>query len=155
MTLTVQQPGATGGTVTPPTPPYLPPNPVPSAAPRPNGIDGCLQTFNESQLENVVRSQSDNNAMVKVRRRTTAAVRVADATVTVPSAEVELWKKWFDVACQGGVLPTYFRTPYGIEEAWRFSAPLSITWGQGSGVGKHFATISMKLEQMPAWRPNA
>lgn len=152
MTLTVQQPGAAGSPVTPPpAPPYL----VPGGVARPTGIDGCLQTFNETQLENVVRSQSDNNAVVKVRRRTTAAVRVADATVTVPGAEVELWKQWFDVFCQGGVLPTYFKTPYGTEEAWRFSAPLAITWGQGSGMGNHVATITMKLEQMPAWKPNA
>ena len=103
----------------------------------------------------MVRSQSDNNAIVKVRRRTTAAVRVADATVSVPEAEVALWKDWFDIRCQGGVLPTYFNTPYVKEECWRFSAPLTISWGQGSGPGKHFAIITMKLEQMPAWAPNA
>jgi hypothetical protein len=120
---------------------------------RPTAVNGCLQTFNESQLENVVRSQSDNNAMVKVRRRTTAAIRVADASVTVKQNEVALWKTWFEISCQGGVLPTYFKTPYGTEELWRFSAPLSITWGQGSKAGNHVATITMKLEQLPAWRP--
>lgn len=119
---------------------------------RPTGVSGCLQTFNESQLENVVRSQSDNNAVVKVRRRTTAAVRVADASITVKQSEVALWKDWFNTYCLGGVLPTYFKTPYGTEELWRFSAPLSITWGQGSVPGQHVATITMKLEQMPAWR---
>jgi hypothetical protein len=119
---------------------------------RPTNVSGCLQTFNETQLENVVRSQSDNNAVVKVRRRTTAAVRVADASVTVKQSDVALWKNWFETACQGGVLPTYFKTPYGTEELWRFSAPLSITWGQGPMPGQHAATITMKLEQLPAWR---
>lgn len=119
---------------------------------RPTGISGCMQTFNESQLENVVRSQSDNNTMVKVRRRATAAVRVADASVTVKQAEVALWKDWFEVSCQGGVIPTRIITPYGKEEVWRFSAPLAITWGQGPTSGQHAATITMKLEQLPAWR---
>lgn len=120
---------------------------------RPSGVSGCLQTFTESALENTVRSQSENNAMIKVRRRTTAAVRIADATVTVKQSEVALWKTWFETACQGGVLPTYFVMPYGGEELWRFSAPLSITWGQGAAPGQHAATITLKLEQLPAWRP--
>jgi hypothetical protein len=119
---------------------------------RPTNVSGCLQTFNESQLENVVRSQSDNNTTVKVRRRATAAVRIADASVTVKQSEVALWKDWFEIACQGGVLPTYFKTPYGVEELWRFSGPLSITWGQGPKAGSHVATITMKLEQLPNWR---
>lgn len=152
MTITVREPGASNNV----TPPIQPPTPpielVPGAVLRPVGIDGCLQTFNESQLENVVRSSSENNSMIKVRRRTTAAVRVADASVTVPSDQVEIWKEWFDIYCEGGVIPSYFKTPYGTEEAWRFSSPLSIAWGQGKGIGNHVATISFKLEQLPAWK---
>lgn len=120
---------------------------------RPTGISGCLQTFNETSLENTVRSQSENNSIIKVRRRTTAIVRIADATVTVKQAEVALWKQWYEIACQGGVLPTRFIMPYGGEEIWRFSAPISITWGQGAKAGAHAATITIKLEQLPAWRP--
>jgi hypothetical protein len=127
----------------------LPPGTV---ANRPSEIRGCLQTFSESTLENTVRSQMENNSLIKVRRRTTAVVRVADATVTVTQVEVAYWKNWFEVACQGGVLPTRIITPYGKEEIWRFSAPLAITWGQGPSQGQHAATITMKLEQLPVWR---
>lgn len=142
MTFTVQQKDGSN--------PYAPATGVPIY--RPAELSGCLQTFTESALENTIRSQSDNNAIIKVRRRTTAAVRIADASVTVPESEVELWKDWFYVRCQSGVLPTYFMTPYGTEEIWRFAAPLSIAWGQGQSPGNHVATITMKLEQLPAWR---
>lgn len=142
MTLTVQQIDGNN--------PYAPV--TGSAIYRPEGLSGCLQTFTESALENTIRSQSDNNAIIKVRRRTTASVRLADATVTVTENEVELWKEWFYIRCQSGVLPTYFVMPYGDEEIWRFAAPLSIVWGQGSSSGNHVATITMKLEQLPAWR---
>lgn len=119
---------------------------------RPSSISGCFQTFSESAMENIIRSQSENNSIIKVRRRTTAIVRLADATVTVKEADVAVWKQWYEVACQGGVLPTKFILPYGKEEIWRFSAPLSITWGQGMKKGEHVATITIKLEQLPLWR---
>jgi hypothetical protein len=119
---------------------------------RPMQIDGCFQSFNESSLENTIRSQSDNNSVIKVRRRTTAIVRIADATVTVKQDEVLYWKQWYEIACQGGVLPSRFITPYGTEEIWRFAGPPTITWGQGAGFGSHAATITFKLEQLPEWR---
>ena len=121
-------------------------------ASRPTNLSGCLQTFNESQMENSIRTSSEDGTTIKVRRRTTAFISIADATVTVKQSDVELWKYWYNVSCQGGVLPTYFKMPNGAEELWRFSAPLSINWIQGKSPGQHMAIISMKIEQLPTWK---
>jgi len=121
-------------------------------ASRPSQITGCFQTFRESALESTVRTDTDTNTVIKVRRRTTAAVRVADATITVKQDEVPYWKTWFETNCQSGVLPTKIITPYGAEEVWRFAEPLQIEWNMGPRPGQHSAVISVKLEQLPLWR---
>lgn len=125
--------------------------PVGQIATRPSGITGAFQTFVESAMPNVIRSQGDDSQVVKVRRRATAAVKTADATVIVKAAEVALWHSWYEDSCQGGVLPTRFKIPPSCttEQVWRFAAPLQYDWSvEASGKA---CRITIKLEQLPHW----
>lgn len=144
MTIVVQKQGASGGGG-----PVL--QPVGTIAARPGALSGALQTFVETTLPNTIRSQSDDNQTIKVRRRATNPTRTADATVTVVAAEVELWRQWYQLNCQSGTLPTRFKMPPQCthEEVWRFAAEPQYDWSV-DGAAKA-CKISMKLEQLPNW----
>lgn len=144
MTIVVQKQGASGGGG-----PVLPP--VGQVAARPTGLDGSLQTFTETTLPNTIRSQSEDNQTIKVRRRATNPTRTADATLVLIKAKVILFKQWYEDLCASGSLPTRFKIPPDCEneEIWRFAAPPSYDWSiDGHGEA---CRISFKLEQLPHW----
>jgi hypothetical protein len=118
-------------------------------AQRPAAISGGLQTWTESQAEgSVARSAGEDGQTIKVRRRVTIPIRIGQATVTVKAEEVAEWRDWYEIRCQGGVLPTKFRMPPTCEEElWRFSTPLTYDW-----IDKNACRISFSLEQLPQWR---
>ena len=148
MTIVVQMPGSSGGGGGS-GPVIQPPGTIVA---RPGGISGALQTFTETTRENAIRSQGEDNQIVKVRRRATHVVRTGDGMVVVLANEVPLWKDWFMDLCQGGALPTRFRIPpnCGVEEVWRFAAPPAYDWSiDGSAKA---CRITMKLEQLPNWQ---
>lgn len=147
MTIVVQKAGSSGGGGG--SGPIL--QPVGTIAARPGALSGALQTFIETTKENSIRSQGDDNQNIKVRRRATHVVRTADATVTVPAIDVQLYKDWYEI-CQSGVLPTRFRIPpnCGAEEVWRFAAPPAYDWSV-DGAAKA-CRIAFKLEQLPHWK---
>ena len=118
---------------------------------RPAAISGCFQTWSESSLPNLIRSQAEYSHPIKVRRRSTAAVRTADASVVVRQAEIADWQDWFEVRCQGGAIPTKIIHPNGTEQIWRFAEPPVIQWGIGVKSGQHYASITCKLEALPGW----
>lgn len=126
-------------------------SPPGTIAQRPSPIDGALQTFTETTLNNSIRSQSDDNQLIKTRLRATNQTRTADATVTVRAELVSFWQDWFDDDCRGGTLPTRFRIPpsCSVEEVWRFAAPPSYDWGIDQSAKA--CKISLKLEQLPNW----
>lgn len=118
-------------------------------ASRPLGISGCLREFSESQDDTaVLRTKMDQGQTIKARRRVTSAIRLAQASVVVPAADVKFWRTWYNVNCQGGVMPTRFIMPEGTEEIWRFSTPLTIVWPTAD---KTAAQINFSLEQLPYW----
>jgi hypothetical protein len=90
----------------------------------------------------------DQGQTIKARRRVTSAVRLAQASVVVPGEEVKFWRTWYNVNCQGGVVPTRFVMPEGTEEIWRFSTPLTIVW---TTADKAAAQINFSIEQLPYW----
>lgn len=144
MTIVVQKAGATGGGG-----PAM--QPVGTIAARPLVLSGALQTFVETTLDNSIRSQADDNQVIKVRRRATNMTRTADASVTLPRALVEPFREWYRDACLGGSLPTRFKIPPDCaeEEVWRFAAPLQYDWTVDANANA--CRITMKLEQMPNW----
>ena len=119
-----------------------------TVAARPASIDGCLQTFSTTYMPSVIRTESDNSAFIKTRRRTTRPIRVANCGLTLPAAKVADFITWYEVNCQCGVLPTKIKLPpNGTEEIWRFSSDPVIDW-----IDNNAAQINWTMEQLPLWR---
>lgn len=112
---------------------------------RPASISGCFQTWNETQVSNVIRTDMDN-LTVKVRRRTTGIFRQAEASVTLKADVYDDFVKWFNVDCQQGAVPTRVMMPNGREEVWRFSEPPAIEWVQ-----HNVFRATVKLERLPGF----
>ena len=113
---------------------------------RPASLDGCWASWDEKQEPNTIRTDMEATGYVKVRRRTTGIMRVAQVKRNFEAKDYDAVMSWFNVACQGGVIPTRMMTPYGKEEVWRFSEPPSITWIEPKAF-----SVSCSLEQLPAW----
>ena len=113
---------------------------------RPATIDGCWASWNEKQQSNIIRTEMDQTGSVKVRRRSTGISRVANVTRNFPADKYSDFVNWFNVVCQGGVLPTRVTTPYGADEVWRFTEPPQITW-----LDPKAFSVSCTIEQIPAW----
>ena len=114
---------------------------------RPLTIDGCWASWQEKQDSNVVRTEMDAAGYTKVRRRTTGISRKANARRVLEAKHYDAFIDWFNVACQGGVLPTRMKTPQGKEEVWRFTEAPEINW-----IDPKAFEVSVKIEQLPAWR---
>jgi hypothetical protein len=119
-----------------------------TVATRPLEISGGLQTWTETTDPNaLLRSAMDSAQTIKVRRRVTHPIRMGQASVTVPANLVALYRQWFEVSCQGGVLPTRFIFPPDcLEQIWRFSTPPTYDW-----VDAKACRISFSLEKLPQW----
>lgn len=118
-----------------------------AVAARPTSI-GCLQTFKKSFKESVIRTEAENSAFIKVRRRTSAPIAVADCSLTLKADQVPDFESWYLVSCQCGTIPTRIKVPpLAVEEIWRFSSAPQIDW-----VDKNAATITWSMEQLPLWR---
>jgi len=114
---------------------------------RPASLDGCWASWQEKQQPNVIRTDMDQPGNVKVRRRTTGISRVANVSVTLEATKYQDFLTWFNVACQGGVLPTRVTTPYGADEVWRFTEPPQISW-----IDPKAFSVTAQIEQLPAYR---
>jgi hypothetical protein len=96
-------------------------------ADRPDTLDGCWQTWTESQTDNVIKSAMDAG-VVKTRRRFTGIQRKAQVSVTLAADLYQDFQDWFNVYSRQGSIPTRVKTPYGAEEIWMFVAPPVIEW---------------------------
>lgn len=115
-------------------------------AARPSTI-GCLQTFKTSYKENIIRTEGENSAFIKTRRRTTAPIRICDCTVTLAASNVQSFMDWYVTACRGGAIPTRIKVPpLNQEQIWRFSAPPQIEW-----IDANAALCSFSMEKLPHW----
>jgi hypothetical protein len=116
---------------------------------RPAAINGCLQSFTEPWTQTQRRTEMENGD-IKTRRRVTAAWRQAEATITLKRELYLDFKRWMEIDCRDGELPTWLKMPYGAEEAWRVAEAPAIDWTVDQGA-KAFR-VSLKLEQSPMWR---
>ena len=112
---------------------------------RPASIDGCWASWAEKAEPVVIRTTMEDGT-VKVRRRSTGKIRVANVSRTFDAKDYQAFQDWFTVACQQGVLPTRVTTPYGTQEVWRFTEAPEINWVDP----KAFA-VSCTLEQLAGW----
>jgi hypothetical protein len=108
---------------------------------------GCLQTFDLSWKESVIRTDSENSAFIKTRRRTTAPLAVADCSVTLKADVVQDFMNWYTVACRCGAVPTRIKVPpLNKEQIWRFSAAPKISW-----IDPKAAQVTWSMEKLPMW----
>ena len=114
---------------------------------RPATLDGCWASWDEKQEPNTIRTSMDATGYTKVRRRTTGIMRMAQVKRNFEAKDYDTVMDWFNVACQGGVIPTRMITPYGKEEVWRFTEPFSITWIEPKAF-----SVSATIEQLPSYR---
>jgi hypothetical protein len=115
---------------------------------RPPSIDGCFQTWTEQDATSLIRSDMDLGGFTKVRRRTTAAAWLAQATVTLKAEQYDDFMHWFRVNCAAGVFPTRVKRPDGKEIVMRFTEPPVIEWPESERTAFR---ASVSLEQLPAW----
>ena len=95
--------------------------------PRPDDLDGCWSTWNESQADNVVRNTMDKGN-VKTRRRFTGINRSVTASVKLAADKYIPFKDWFNRDQKQGTIPTYCKTPYGTSELFLWTSPPVIEW---------------------------
>ena len=112
---------------------------------RPASIDGCWASWNEKAQPVVIRTEMEDGT-VKVRRRSTGKIRVAEVSRTFAATDYQAFQDWFTVACAQGVYATRVMTPYGKEEVWRFSEAPQISW-----IDPKAFTVSCSIEQLAGW----
>jgi hypothetical protein len=119
-----------------------------NVAPRPISIDGCFQTWAETDKSQIIRSEMDFGT-VKVRRRTTGIIWTIEAGVTLKAEQYEDFQTWFRVNCQAGVIPTRIKRPMDAKEVVaRFTEPPQIQW---LDMEKNAFHAACKFEQLPEW----
>ena len=109
-------------------------------------ISNCMQSWQEAQAPNIIRTTMENQD-VKVRRRTTGIHRVAAVSITLKAEVYKDFVDFYNVSCRQGIDPARFTTPYGKQEVWRITNQPQISW-----IDKNAFEVSMELEQLPAWR---
>jgi hypothetical protein len=119
-------------------------------APRPASIDGCFATWSEAEAPNTIRSDMELAGFTKVRRRTTFATLLIDASVTLPAELYQPFRDWYSLNCASGTVPTRVKRPLdNAELVVRFAAPPAFAWPPMEPTA---FTVSCKLEQLPQWR---
>ena len=93
----------------------------------PEGLDGCWSTWDETQVDNVVRNTMDKGN-VRTRLRYTGINRTVNASVKLTADKYVLFRNWFNRDQAFGSKPTYCQTPYGSRELFLWTAPPTIKW---------------------------
>lgn len=94
---------------------------------RPSSLSGCWKTWNEKDVDVVLRTPMDSGA-VHTRRRFTGRSRVVQASVTLPAEDYAAFDTWYIVNQRQGSIPTRVMTPYGTEEIFQFAGPPAYSW---------------------------
>lgn len=117
-------------------------------AARPSSLDGCFSTWTEHDATSTIRSDMDLGGFTKVRRRTTAAALLVEASVMLEAHLYADFMSWFRVNCAVGIFPTRVKRPDGSEIVMRFTAPPVIEYPERD---RTVFRASVSLEQLPAW----
>lgn len=103
----------------------------PTTAARPGELHGCWQSWQETQVDNVVKTEFENGA-VRTRRRFTGKQRIINASVTYPKNLYDKFMDWFNINQQQGAVPTFVKDPLGNEITVQWLAPPNINWLSGA-----------------------
>ena len=116
-----------------------------NTVPRRPSFNGCVRTWDESSTNNVIRSTMTNGVWKQRLRFIGKQIQVS-TSVRIKKENLQEFKDWFDIDLQGGVQPTLFKTPYGVEEPFRFVGPPNYNWIDPKVVEARFT-----LEQLSGW----
>ena len=94
---------------------------------RPGELDGCWQSWQEKDIQQVIKTEMDSGAL-HTRRRFTGVSRVVNASVTLEAGLHDIFMTWFRVNQQQGAIPTYVVNPQGVEEVFQWLEPPQINW---------------------------
>ncbi len=112
---------------------------------RPATLDGCWKTWQEEDVDMVIRTDMESGA-VKTRRRFTGHGRVITASVTLPAKLYnDFMVNWFRINQRQGAIATKVVTPQGNEETVQWTAPPKINW-----IDKNAFTATVTM-QTGAW----
>ena len=95
--------------------------------PRPTTLSGCWSSWNESDVDVVIRTEMASGAL-HTRRRFTGISRVVTASVTLKAALYGDFMAWFHDNQRQGAIATWVVPPYGGEEKFQWTGPPKITW---------------------------
>ena len=98
---------------------------------RPTKLDGCWSSWSEQDVASTVATEMENGGF-KVRRRFTGRQRVVNVSVTMDTKLYNDFMGWFRNDQQAGSIPTFVKTPVGVEEAFFFGEPPSISFNEGA-----------------------
>jgi len=98
-----------------------------ATGPRPNDLDGCWSTWDETQADNVVRNTMDKGN-VRTRLRYTGINRTVNVTVKLTADKYISFRDWFNRDQAFGTKPTLVKTPYDTEELFLWTTPPTIKW---------------------------
>lgn len=94
---------------------------------RPASLSGCWKTWEESDIDNVIRTEMDSG-LLHTRRRFTGTAKRVIASVTLPRNLYQDFMSWFRVDQQQGAVATTVINPLGEEVIYQWVTPPKINW---------------------------
>ena len=94
---------------------------------RPPQLDGCWQTWNETPIDVILRTEVDSGAL-HTRRRFTGRSFTVSAQVTMKVEFYEIFMQWFNANQKQGAAATYVTNPQGDQVVVQWTAPPQISW---------------------------
>jgi len=94
---------------------------------RPAQLSGCWSSWQEQDVDTVLRTDMDSGA-VHTRRRFTGVSRLVTASVTLKAALYQDFMDWYRITQRQGAIATRVVTPYGAEEVFQWAGPPNISW---------------------------
>jgi hypothetical protein len=118
-------------------------------AQRPPTLSGCWKSWQERDVDVVLRTEMDSGA-VHTRRRFTGRSRVVAASVTLKAELYDDFVTWFFTNCRQGSIPTYVVNPLGQTEIFQFMKPPAFSW---DGADNKSFTVSCELYNASWFQP--
>ena len=94
---------------------------------RPASLSGCWKTWDEEDIDVVLRTEMDSG-LLHTRRRFTGVSTIVTATVTLEASLYGDFMSWFRVDQQQGGVATLVVNPQGQEEVYQWLGPPKISW---------------------------
>ena len=108
---------------------------------RPAQLDGCWQSWTETDIDVVAKTEFESGA-VRTRRRFTGIQKRIEATVTLKVELYDTFMDWFHINQRQGAIGTTVKDPLGRDLVVQWLAPPKIDFGK-PGDGTFKASVLM------------